>query len=216
MVQVAAAQSGDLWFGIAYTGEELVATALDASRHGALRAVSTCIPDGVSSELVPEANEFVIATTAMLAALHAGDERHKQFAVSAEIIPEAQRRTLLIAAAVRIGYVTTYGRIAQAAGSSARAVGRVMATNPLYPIVPCHRVVGAQMSLVGYGGRQDRTALSAKLGRLRAEACGFTEESCIPLAGGAQLTVYPVEWVVNAERISGEARTSDHRQLMLF
>ena len=45
-----------------------------------------------------------------------------------------------------------------------------MAGNPLYPIVPCHRVVGADMSLVGYGGKQTTGALTAKLSRLQAEA----------------------------------------------
>lgn len=216
MVQIAAAQSGDLWFGIAYAEEELVATAFAASRFGALDAVSTCIPDGVASQVVPEPDQFVTKTTVMLAALHAGDERHKRFTISAEFVPPAQRRTLMAAAAIPVGYVTTYGRIAEAAGSVARAVGRMMATNPLYPVVPCHRVVGAQMSLVGYGGRQDRTALAAKLGRLRAEARGYTDESCVQVEGMAQLTVYPVEWVIRTEHRSGEVEMRDNRQLLLF
>ncbi|MCX7030853.1 MAG: MGMT family protein, partial [Spirochaetes bacterium] len=70
----------------------------------------------------------------------------------------------------------------------------VMSTNPLYPIVPCHRVVGSDLSLVGYTGRQDADALRAKLERLRAEARGFVEERVIGAAGG--LRVYPVERVI--------------------
>jgi alkylated DNA nucleotide flippase Atl1 len=73
-------------------------------------------------------------------------------------------------------------------------VGRVMSTNPLYPIVPCHRVVGSDMSLVGYSGRQDAEALRAKLERLRAEARGFVEEKVIAAAQG--LRVYPAERVI--------------------
>jgi O6-methylguanine-DNA--protein-cysteine methyltransferase len=67
-----------------------------------------------------------------------------------------------------------------------------MATNPLYPIVPCHRVVGADFSLVGYGGRKNLPALQAKLARLSKEAKGFATEKEV-LVNGRRLTVYPVE-----------------------
>ena len=87
--------------------------------------------------------------------------------------------------------------IAKAADSEPRAVGRAMATNPLYPIVPCHRVVGADMSLVGYGGRQDEVAFNAKLNRLAAEKRGAAEDREIVMAFG-KLTVYPVERVIDA------------------
>ncbi len=53
------------------------------------------------------------------------------------------------------GVMTTYGALAAAVGAgpaSARAVGRCMATNPWPPIVPCHRVLGKDGSLTGFGG----------------------------------------------------------------
>lgn len=51
------------------------------------------------------------------------------------------------------GETRTYGWLARKVGSprAGRAVGRVMATNPLPIIVPCHRVVGGDGSLQGYG-----------------------------------------------------------------
>lgn len=58
-------------------------------------------------------------------------------------------------AAVGYGRTTTYGDLALAVGwplSASRAVGRAMATNPVAVVVPCHRVVGADGALVGYGG----------------------------------------------------------------
>ncbi len=52
------------------------------------------------------------------------------------------------------GRVMNYGKVAQAAGShgGARAVGSAMARNPFAPFVPCHRVVGKDGDLVGFGG----------------------------------------------------------------
>ncbi len=53
------------------------------------------------------------------------------------------------------GQVKTYGQIAEEIGlnkSAARAVGRANATNPIPIIIPCHRVVGANGDLTGYGG----------------------------------------------------------------
>ncbi len=60
------------------------------------------------------------------------------------------------------GKTRSYGQIAEALGrpKSARAVGRAVGTNPVAIVVPCHRVIGADASLTGYGGGLDRkTAL---------------------------------------------------------
>lgn len=48
------------------------------------------------------------------------------------------------------GQTRTYGELARELGSSARAVGRANATNPICVIVPCHRVVGAAGALTGF------------------------------------------------------------------
>ena len=64
------------------------------------------------------------------------------------------------------GKTLSYGAVAERVGypRAARAVGRVMATNPLPLVVPCHRVVGSNGSLTGYGG-----GLHVKEALLRAE-----------------------------------------------
>lgn len=56
--------------------------------------------------------------------------------------------------AIPYGTTTSYGAIARAVGrpEAARAVGAVNAANPIALIVPCHRVIGADGSLIGYGG----------------------------------------------------------------
>jgi methylated-DNA-[protein]-cysteine S-methyltransferase len=68
------------------------------------------------------------------------------------------RRVLEELARVPYGEVTTYGTLAARAGAprAARAVGTVMNRNPIPIVLPCHRVVGASGSLVGYGGGLER------------------------------------------------------------
>jgi len=56
--------------------------------------------------------------------------------------------------AIPYGATTTYGEIAGRLGPevSPRAVGRAVGQNPLAIVIPCHRVVGSDGSLTGYGG----------------------------------------------------------------
>ena len=56
------------------------------------------------------------------------------------------------------GTTTSYGELARRVGkpSAARAVGLANGQNPIAVIVPCHRVIGADGSLTGYGGGLDR------------------------------------------------------------
>jgi methylated-DNA-[protein]-cysteine S-methyltransferase len=63
------------------------------------------------------------------------------------------RRVLEELSRVPYGQMVSYGWLAARAGSpgAARAVGRVMAQNPFALLIPCHRVVGANGALVGFG-----------------------------------------------------------------
>lgn len=57
-------------------------------------------------------------------------------------------------AAVPYGETASYGEIARQIGNPAavRAVGAANGANPLPPIVPCHRIIGSNGKLTGYGG----------------------------------------------------------------
>ena len=59
------------------------------------------------------------------------------------------------------GEVATYGEIAREVGSpgAARAVGGACNANPIAIIIPCHRVVGANGALTGFGGGLDVKAM---------------------------------------------------------
>jgi methylated-DNA-[protein]-cysteine S-methyltransferase len=54
--------------------------------------------------------------------------------------------------AIPCGETISYGELAARLGSAARAVGAANGANPLPIIVPCHRVIGADGSLTGFGG----------------------------------------------------------------
>ncbi|MGE5573497.1 MAG: methylated-DNA--[protein]-cysteine S-methyltransferase [Bacteroidota bacterium] len=64
------------------------------------------------------------------------------------------RRVLEETRRIPYGATASYGEVAAAVGTplAARAVGKALATNPLPIIIPCHRVVGKDGSLVGFGG----------------------------------------------------------------
>ncbi len=69
-----------------------------------------------------------------------------------------QRRVWDALREIPYGRTATYGEIARRIGSptSSRAVGMANGRNPISVIVPCHRVIGANGQLVGYGGGLDR------------------------------------------------------------
>lgn len=56
------------------------------------------------------------------------------------------------------GHTVSYGALAAQIGrpTASRAVGLANGANPVAIVVPCHRVIGADAALVGYGGGLDR------------------------------------------------------------
>ena len=68
------------------------------------------------------------------------------------------------------GETMSYGQLANRIGEpdAARAVGAANGANPIVIIVPCHRVIGADGKLVGYGGglKRKRTLLDLESGRV--------------------------------------------------
>ena len=69
-----------------------------------------------------------------------------------------QRRVWQQLRTVRAGTTSSYSNIARAIGAPAavRAVGAANGANPVALIVPCHRIIGADGRLTGYGGGLDR------------------------------------------------------------
>ena len=68
---------------------------------------------------------------------------------------EFQRRCWLALATIPYGQTVSYGEQARRLGygpAKARAVGAANGQNPLPLVLPCHRVIGADGSLTGFGG----------------------------------------------------------------
>ena len=67
---------------------------------------------------------------------------------------EFQRRVWEELSRIPYGATLSYAELAHRVGrpGAARAVGRANGTNPIPVIIPCHRVIGADGSLTGYGG----------------------------------------------------------------
>jgi methylated-DNA-[protein]-cysteine S-methyltransferase len=87
-----------------------------------------------------------------------GKRQHFDHAVDTASLADFNRRVLRELARVPYGEVVTYGELAARAARprAARAVGTVMNRNPLPIVLPCHRVIGANGKLVGYGGGLER------------------------------------------------------------
>ena len=82
-----------------------------------------------------------------------------------------QRAALRAVFSIPYGQTRTYAQIAARIGhpDAPRAVGRANATNPMPLVIPCHRVIGTDGKLHGYGGAG---GLKTKAWLLRLENAG--------------------------------------------
>ena len=86
--------------------------------------------------------------------------RRRDFGVDVDLRPVPAFQQLVLAELRRVPYgeTATYGGLATRIGRprAARAVGGALNRNPVPIVVPCHRIVGASGSLVGYAGGLER------------------------------------------------------------
>ena len=86
----------------------------------------------------------------------AGEQR--EFSLELDLVGTSfQRRVWTLLASIKFGSTWTYGELARRMGNPAasRAVGAANGRNPIPIILPCHRVIGSDGSLVGFGGGLD-------------------------------------------------------------
>lgn len=179
-----------LWFGVACDEKSVFATAFAPSQELVLRSLLKSIPFNVPFQYSEEGTFFAEQVIATLRDIYYGKDVRNKFSVNMESLSDYMQRVLKVTAQIPVGYVASYGTVAEAAGGSPRTVGRVMASNPFPLLIPCHRVVASDFSLGGYGG-----GLQVKLEILSREKRGCSKEQQIPI-DGRRLKIFPVEFVL--------------------
>ncbi|MEI7832688.1 MAG: MGMT family protein [bacterium] len=84
----------------------------------------------------------------------AGQPIPLELPVDLSSMPAFTRRVLLACREIPFGTTVSYGELATIIGKpkAARAVGQALGRNPIPVIIPCHRVIGHNGSLTGFGG----------------------------------------------------------------
>jgi methylated-DNA-[protein]-cysteine S-methyltransferase len=107
-------------------------------------------------ELIDHANAFGLSDK--VRAYYAGD-----FSAIDDIETDGggtpfQRRVWQALREIPLGETMSYGEVAEKLGdkNAMRAVGLANGRNPIAVVVPCHRVIGANGSMIGYGGGLSR------------------------------------------------------------
>jgi methylated-DNA-[protein]-cysteine S-methyltransferase len=133
---------------------------LAASDRGLCRIAYTPDPDALAASLGPRVLRVpsrLADARRQLDEYFAGDRQEFELPVDLRV-PAFQQDVLRELARVPFGALATYGELARRIGRprAARAVGGALNRNPVPIVLPCHRVVGAGGSLVGYAGGLDR------------------------------------------------------------
>jgi methylated-DNA-[protein]-cysteine S-methyltransferase len=132
-----------------------------ASERGVCRISFEADPERHLDRLATEYGPRVLRSSASVDTAHrqldeyfAGERQGFELDVDLTHTAPFAHRVLDELARVPFGETTTYGALAGLVGAprAARAVGTVMNRNPLPIVLPCHRVVGSNGSLTGYGG----------------------------------------------------------------
>jgi O-6-methylguanine DNA methyltransferase len=134
------------------------------------RRLARWIHNGIRLERGDEHN---VALARELDAYFAGKLR--QFTVPLDLRGTAfQLRVWQLLCEIPYGETRSYGQIAQALGNpkATRAVGQANGRNPIAIIVPCHRVIGSDGGLTGYGGglHRKRALLDLESAALRSNS----------------------------------------------
>lgn len=114
-----------------------------------------------AADLARGCNAILERTRAQLGEYFAGTRREFDLPLAPRGT-DFQRRVWNRLTGIAYGDTTTYGALAAALGNAkgSRAVGLANGSNPIPIVIPCHRVIGADGSLTGFGGG---LAIKAKL-----------------------------------------------------
>jgi O-6-methylguanine DNA methyltransferase len=137
---------GPIWVAVSACG--LVAVELGEDQGTILRTLQRLGFDQIS----PDAERTAGALDQITEYLE-GNRVSFDMPIDWSVLTPFQSQILQATFDIPYGEVRTYGELAQGLGKpgAARAVGRAEATNPMPLVIPCHRVIGADGKLHGYG-----------------------------------------------------------------
>ena len=137
---------GPLWVGASARG--LVAIEIGAEEEEFVASLKRRGFERINRDPQPLASALT-----QLGEYLAGERQNFDLPIDWSSLSPYQEEVLRRVYAVPYGRVSTYGEIARQLGKpgAARAVGRANATNPIPLVIPCHRVLGADGALRGYG-----------------------------------------------------------------
>jgi O-6-methylguanine DNA methyltransferase len=191
MLEVYAEAFDGVAFGVAIEEGTVFAASFGLSIADVLANLQKIVPSNLPYQVASESSVFAQQVLTVLKDVYKGKSTKQNVPLMLERFPAYTQRVLKTVCQIPVGYVVSYGAVADVAGGGARAVGNVMANNAFAPIVPCHRVVTSSLGLGGYGG-----GLQVKYEFLKREKRGH-EASRDVLVNGRVLRVFPVEFVLN-------------------
>lgn len=190
MICVYCRKIDDLWYAVAIKDDRVFATNFGSDEQRVLMGLLESLPFNVPFQVVEEQSRLSEKVLTSIRLMVAGEDVSVEgFRFEMAHLPEYSRRVLSFLSKVPVGYVTTYGALAKAAGGGTRAVGRVMAINPFAPLIPCHRVVRSDFGIGGFGG-----GVEVKRAILQREDRGYKEPTKIKV-NGSVLLLFPVSFV---------------------
>jgi len=198
MIEVYTQNLGGFWFGVACDQQQIVASTFNANQQATLNNMLEIIPYNIPFQVFDTPSDFAETALSFLKKIYDGEAVNANFPLAFASLPAYTQRVLKATLQIPLGYVTSYGAIAEAVGGSPRAVGNVMASNPFAPIIPCHRVVKSDLTLGGYGG-----GLKVKVELLNREKKGHLTSAQVTV-DGRLLEVFPVEYVLRSNLFSDE------------
>lgn len=156
---------GTIWVGMSERG--LVAVQLGANKDEFVKSVEKLgfneirIDMVKTSEVLKQIGDYL-----------EGKRQVFELPIDWSVLTSFQEQVLRMTFAIPYGQMATYGELALQIGKprAARAVGRAEATNPMPVVIPCHRVVGSDGGLHGYGAGK---GLETKAWLLRLEGAAW-------------------------------------------
>lgn len=144
--QLSSSPLGPIWVAVSEHG--LVAVETSTDRETIIESVK-CLG---FQQIHLDQDETAWAIRQISEYLH-GERKDFDIAIDWSVLTPFQNKVLRATFEIPYGQVRTYGGLAKEVGNpgAARAVGRAEATNPMPLVIPCHRVIGADGGLHGYG-----------------------------------------------------------------